>query len=313
MKNIFFCLLLFSVITPSFSQDTSPGKKIIGVTTFGSSEARNASRYSSSITEIVVDAFTSSNRFTVVDRTNFDDIFSEENLQKGESFIEGEVVEQGKKLGAQFIVTGQLINISVSELYEDEEEKDKKLLGYSGKAHFSIKVIEVETGKIIASESLKGNSDKILMIEIPFGSKEEAIASAIRNSREPIFYFIDEYFPVKAKIFEISKNSKRKVQQVVVTAGKIKGCREGQILKIVETVMVELDGKQIPRNRQVGTLKILSVDDDYFSTCKVLKGKEELMFKLENMESIWVLSGQGKTKFEEFIDAVTIPHELLKD
>lgn len=283
---------------------------------FSSSQELGAVTYASSITEVVVDALVKSNRFLIVDRTHFDHIYTEENLQKGESFIEGQVVEQGKKIGAALIVTGELISASASEVYEEEGEgkrKEKKVIGYVAALNFSLKVISVETGEIIASENLSSNSGKILLIEIPHHSEETAISNAIQGAREEVLDFLDDYFPVQAVIFEVIRDSNRKVHEVVVTAGKLKGMREGQMLKVVEVRQVMLNGQEVTRHIELGTLRVKSVTDDHFSTCKVIKGKDQIKDKLDANAMIQVISGQDKSKFGEMIDAISIPAEVISD
>lgn len=53
-------------------------------------------------------ALLASGRFSVVDRDAIKELESERQLQKSESFIDGKVVEQGRAVGAEYILTGKM-------------------------------------------------------------------------------------------------------------------------------------------------------------------------------------------------------------
>jgi len=302
MRNFTLLMIAFSWAINVFAQDDE--RKTIAVTPFTSSGSSNARMYASSVSELVVSAIVKSNRFTVVDRTHFDAIFNEENLQKGESFLDGLVVEQGKKLGAEYLITGNLISASATPQYKnvvDQQYVDKTtgktitttkqvLSGYTAQISFTFKYIDVETGKILGTALIDNNSGGFLGLGV-YGSPEEAISNAIQGAYPDILKAIDKQFPISMRILEITSSSSKRAREVVVTAGSSKGLLPKQELRVFEITSVNVDGQEVQRRRLIGVLKVRSVDDENFSTCVVKDGGEPIKKAIESKKNIVVMSG----------------------
>src|SRR6185437_4781589 len=56
------------------------------------------------VQEMVTKQFVKSGRFDIVDRSKFQKVISELNVQKSEEFLNSKIVDQGKLLGAQYLV-----------------------------------------------------------------------------------------------------------------------------------------------------------------------------------------------------------------
>lgn len=289
-------LLLFTILSNTFAQSE---KKVIAVTPISGSLTKGGQAYANSLTEIIIDGIVKSNRFRVVDRSHFDHILTEENLQKGESFIDGLVVEQGKKLGAEYIVTGNLTNASADPRYRKETVNGKQrdvFAGYNAHVSFTLKVMDVRTGEIIASDVFDNRSGSIWIFDALYGNKEQAISQALKNGRRHVYGFIDKYFPLSMKIFEVAREKRGYAREVVITGGKEKGLKVGQWLKVVHLSRVTLDGKQVERKKPLGWIQVTSVDDENFSTCKVKRTGGDAIFQYytSSPDNVLVLSGQGR-------------------
>ncbi|MBK8658053.1 MAG: hypothetical protein IPN22_04065 [Bacteroidetes bacterium] len=75
-----------------------------------------AKKYSAQIHSAISNVFAGKKRFTVVDRTKLDQLTAERDLQKQEDFLEGFVVEQGKSLGAQYLIQGNINQASAQSV-----------------------------------------------------------------------------------------------------------------------------------------------------------------------------------------------------
>lgn len=295
IKIKYLLLIILMVFSSEQLLSQSSGKKIIAVVPLTNRADRYGKQHADNLTETILNTVVNTRRFKVVDRTNFDAIFTEENFQKGENFIDGEVVEQGKKMGAEYIIAGSLSNYAISKLYTTDSKGNKKFSGYKGDISFALKIIDVKTGEIIATETFKSNSGKSLLIySKTFNNKSEAVNAAIQNSEEDIDEFIEKYFPALMKIYEISDAKGSKAKEVVITGGTAKGLIDGQILKVVEISKVDIDGQTVERKKEIGWLKISSVNDEHFSTCKVTDGHSLIKEKFDNNANIWVISGKEK-------------------
>src|SRR5437899_549664 len=109
--NLFFGILLaFSV--KSFCQETPDGHYTVGILPVTSATS-DAQIYTPSVQASLSKVLVDKTRFNVVERTKFDQIAKERKLQKQEDFLNGAVVEQGKSLGAQYLISGNINQISI--------------------------------------------------------------------------------------------------------------------------------------------------------------------------------------------------------
>jgi hypothetical protein len=104
-KIILFLFLLVSFLVKA--QDASENF-IVGILPIVVSDY-SGSQYAAKIQSAIVDVITGEKRFTGVDRTALDTFASEKKLQMNENFIDGAVVAQGKSLGVQYLIQGNLI------------------------------------------------------------------------------------------------------------------------------------------------------------------------------------------------------------
>ncbi|MBA3828402.1 MAG: hypothetical protein H0X33_05655 [Taibaiella sp.] len=228
-----------------------------------------AAKYTTAIEDAVSDAFLAAKRFTLVDRTKMEQIKSEKTLQKNDDFIDGTVVEQSASLGAQYLVTG---NVS-----EEGEDQTRTSLPYGGsvtinnaKCAFSIKVIDVATGEIVASQSFSGK-----------GHGNNAFSNALEKIKPEIEGFIRDNFKLTASVAEVEeKNTKGDAIKVLISGGSSMGMAVDTKLKVYEMTVMNIDGKKLTRKKTIGTLVITKVEDENFSVCKVEDGGEDIAKKV---------------------------------
>lgn len=303
MKNLHL-LLLFSLATLVQAQN----KKTVAIAQWSSSwDNRN---YAKDLTELIQTEIFKTKKFNLVDRTSFDVLYTESNLQKGEDFIEGQVVAQGKKEGAEYIITGRLNQTSAQAVYEQTFKNNKRrrgrLAGYIGKVSFTIKIIDVVTGRLRATTNIsaqsgsrvavgmigKGkNNDKwIQAVGAASPTKRDAIQKAIQNSLKDVSKFTRENFPSLYKVLKVSGSKKDRATEVVIIAGSSASVRRKQKLNVVELIEVEHEGQILERKEIIGELRVISVDDANFSTCQVLRGHREIKQKLDAKKILYVIS-----------------------
>ena len=66
------------------------------------------------VQEMVTQQFVKTGRFDIVDRSKFQKVITELNVQKSEEFLNSKIVDQGKLLGAQYLVTGVVTQMNPS-------------------------------------------------------------------------------------------------------------------------------------------------------------------------------------------------------
>lgn len=158
--------------------------------------------------------FINTQRFEVLDRSKFNIVKLEKNYQKGEDFINSEIVAQGKVLAAEVLAVAKITALSI-----DKADDGK---GYSAFFTVELKQIDVETTKALNALQLKGEwNDDIgasllgnKLNPVRAKSAEEAISKAVVKMEAALEKWIKDNFPIKMKIIE-----KRDAEKVLIAQG----------------------------------------------------------------------------------------------
>ena len=153
--------------------------------------------------------FINTQRFDVLDRSKFNIVKLEKNYQKGEDFINSEIVAQGKVLAAEVLAVAKITALSV-----DKADDGK---GYSAFFTVELKQIDVETTKALNALQLKGEwNDDIgasllgnKLNPVRAKSAEEAISKAVVKMEAALEKWIKDNFPIKMKIVEVRNAEKQ--------------------------------------------------------------------------------------------------------
>ncbi len=264
-------LIILSLL--NYSLAFSQTKTIIGIMPFkGESQQRTQYTYRrnsspeqdetiTAIQDAVTDVFIKTKRFNLVERQKMDQIKSEKNLQKNEDFIDGTVIEQSKSLGAQYIVMG---NVSKASM-----DKTTSNAPYAGtitritcNLAFNIKVVDVTTGLIIASNSFSAET-----------KGKNAFESAMDEIKPNIEKFIKDNFKITLSVASIEeKNKNGDAVKILITGGTSLGISEKNELKVYEASELTVDGKKMTRKITIGKVRVIKVEDENFSVCTVIEG-----------------------------------------
>ncbi len=275
MKNkIALLYLLFFLIDSSFGQD----KILIGIMPFKNPAVNNNSyytkntnddEYTTSIQDVVTNAFLKSKRFSLVEREKMSQLKSEKELQKSEDFIDGSVVEQSKTLGAQYVVLG-----NISEASLTSKTINVYMVGnvttITAKVSFSIKIVDVATAQIIASNNFTKSS-----------KGKNGFNDALDELNPEIESFIKENFKIMVSIAEIEeKNKKGEAVKVLIAAGISTGVKKSDEYKVFENTEIIIDGKVLIRKKTIGKIIVNAVEDENFSKCIVKEGGKDIADKM---------------------------------
>jgi curli biogenesis system outer membrane secretion channel CsgG len=273
------CMLGFSVFMSAQTQKIS-----IGILPVLNADGRQY-KETVAITEEVSNAFVKTKRFIMVDRTKMDALKNEKNLQKGEDFIDGNTIEQGKSVGAEFLISNTLNS------YTNNGEVCKFTL--------SLKVIQVATGEIVASEKIEAKGGGIggSIANAAFGNvvntnnDEKALRKALKDVTEDIDKFVRKNFPATFAIAEISeKDSKGGAKTLLISGGSDMGLKKGDKLKIIEISELMVNGKKMTRKKDVAEIKITKVEDGNFCTCSVSSGHADITAKFDAKAPLQVIT-----------------------
>lgn len=277
MKKI---LLISAIVAGNFSMNLfGQSKTIVGIMPFtatnqnGSYNRSSQNNYIVAIQDAVSDAFLETKRFTLVEREKMELLRKEKQQQQTEEFIDGSVVEQSKSLGASYIVTGNILEAGIQEK-QSEASIITGMAGLGGitarkgVVNFNIKVVNVESGEILASEKFTASE-----------SGKNGFDKALDIIKPKIKEFIKNNFKTTVSVASIEDKANGKL---LVAGGSSLGIIVGTNLKIYEESIYNIDGKRTIRKKELGKGTIEKVEDESFSICKITVNAPEIISKLEN-------------------------------
>ncbi|CAI2767374.1 hypothetical protein ACHRVW_07430 [Flavobacterium collinsii] len=268
MRNLIFLLLLFVNGLTGYSQAVV--KPVLGVAEF-TSEVN--SKYSGAVAEKVVQVVTNSKRFTVVDRTSYDRVKDELELQKTEAFLDSKnTAKQDAALAAENIIVGNILKMSVYAM----KNTDGSVNGYKSSVAFTLKVNEVETGKTTEAESFQTDVSPLML------SPESAVNEALKSIEPKLSAYFIKTFPLTTKISKILATKKEAAATVLISGGKEFGFKEGDKLIVEKNELI--DGKPYPS--QIGELKVVKIAGSDFSECSVSDGGKEILARFNAAEKL---------------------------
>lgn len=237
-------------------------RPVVGVTRF---TCETDDKYAGLVTEKVVEILTNSKRFQVVDRTSYNQVHAELELQKSEAFIDSKnTVEQGSAVAAQSLITGHIAKIPVYAM----RNSLGTISGYKASVAFQIKIVDVETGLSTEATGFQGKASDLML------SPESAVTSAMQSLQEELKEYFTTNFPVKCSLLKILSSRKDAADIVLVDAGSQQGLHENDRLTVEKIEMI--DNKPYPV--LISELKVVKLAGDNFAECKVQKkGASELL------------------------------------
>ena len=216
--------------------------------------------------QTVADVFVGSKKFVVIDRSALSQIQAEKELQKTEDFIDGQVVAQGKSLGAQYILTGQVTDASIDNIVESGGQVSNNVSGklfsnpfknafkpspsyigasnnqvsasvasYAAKITFSLRIHNVETWEVMTSADITTTAGTTNPLAAPFASlfasdtksPSDALTGAIQNIKPKVIDFLRQNFPMMVSIVELDDMSTNgAVNKLLIAGGSDEGLKK---------------------------------------------------------------------------------------
>lgn len=243
------------------------------------------------INDAITNALVKTNRFAIVDRSKMQALQQEKNLQKTEDFMDGQVVAQGKSLGAEYLVSGNVNSYSND--------------GNVAKFTFTLSVIDVASNKVLGSDQIEskggGYGGAILMgvmasaatgtATTSAGDPEGAFKKALNDVSKDVDRFVNKNFPLMLSIAEFQEKDKKGMPlTLLISGGGAMGVKKGDKFRIVELSEIEVDGKKMSRKKEVGQVQVVKVEDENFSSCKVLAGGTDIGTKTQSGAKLKVVT-----------------------
>ena len=206
------------------------------------------------------------NRLTLIDAAKESSLALEEERRDSEKAALDITARTGqmKTLGAEYIVTGNVTNVSATRRTDSEGK-----VSYRGNIVYSVTVLKVEDGSVVGTKNYT-HSD----ITTGSGTTEElAINDTYRYCVNSMEDFVQEFFPLKGAIVEMAEAKGDKVKSCYISLGTSVGVLKGQTLDAFAVKTVA--GRAI--ETKIGSLTISEVVAEDLSLCKVTTGAKEIM------------------------------------
>lgn len=269
--NISILVLIF------FTCICTAQKKTVAITAFEKTNTSIADNYIKAIEDKVKEALYTTNRFEIVDRTNMSKLKEEMELQKSEEFMDGNVVEQSSLNGAEQMVAGSVSQVSITKRITE------KTTYYDCSISFSLQVIDVATGQVVASELIRPKQSFFAGIGSNLtggnATPEKAFFSSLKGTQNAIDKFVGNNFPMTTVIIEVLKTSSNKAKSLLINTGTSQGAKKNQKFVVIELIKKEVNGKTLIHRKELGSIKLTKIEGEEISEAKVLKGGEEILAK----------------------------------
>ncbi len=298
-KSIVLFALIVTIFTACAQEGT--GNYVIGILPVTASDP-SAKKYCAQVEGAIASIFTGKTRFTVVDRTKLDQLAQERNLQKQEDFLDGLVVEQGKSLGAQYLIQGNISQASAQSVqitkyrtvgtYPNTTQQKYFVPGYSVTLIVNLQTVDVSSGQAKSARTV--NASKIWETT----SAEQAITASLNLLQNPtgregtLRDWANDMFPVLMKVLKVEEtDNKGRPKKVLIKGGADmdlhRGATTGSKLQVYINDVMMVDGKEYIRPLPIGEIVVFEPQGE-FTVCKVVDGAEDIQRKMNEGKTLFL-------------------------
>lgn len=202
-----------------------------------------------------------SGRFTVLDRDAAKEVEHERKLQKSESFIDGKVVEQGKAIGAEYILTGRMsaktgiLSIAIVSVANDSK---------------------VEGGDCMLREGFFSSASGL--------PPSYTTGRVQQTMREILSRWLakDRYTVVRSL-----EGDEKETEKILLAAGSTRGIRKGAKMEVFYTTTETVDSIAYERDVSLGRGEVIKVENANFSVVKIQKGKKNIASSINEKQKLY--------------------------
>ena len=225
-------IYIFCYATPSFAQEK------VGVLDFG---GKTPTEFRLSAGNKLFSILLDLGYFDLIAREEMARVLGEENFLASQSVEE--TIETGRMLAANLLFTGSIEQLS--------SHWDSKVQRYRGEAGITVKIIQVQTGRVLH-----------LLVRTGYGSsenREKSLHLALENCFAGDFMVkLKEIFALNGTITKVDGDS------IYFFNGKDLGIKKGQRFRVLRTEFEEFEELKIRTafQREIGLVEVIAVGDN---------------------------------------------------
>ncbi len=124
-------------------------------------------------------------------------------------------------------------------------------------------------------------------ISMPSAKGKNAFEDALQSIKPTIDKFIKENFKVSFSVAEIDqKSAAGEAVKILISGGSAVGLKAGTELKVFVVSSLMVEGKKVPRKKEIGKIQVTKVEDENFSICSVSAGGADIASKFADGASV---------------------------
>ena len=251
-------------------------KKRVAVVDFENKALYGKGRLGATATDILMTELVKSGQFIVVEREKLQSILNEQKLQTQAFMDPATAVKTGKILGVNAIVTGAITQFGIKTEGTDTGVYKTKV--QTAECVVDVRVVDVETGRILYADSGKGTFSSQATEVMGMGQKagyNEVLGG--ESLRAAISTFLNNVITQINYVEWTGKVAKVEGKLVYVNAGQRTGLKVGDMLTVRQKGEVITDPDtgvplgEAPGARK-GTLQVAEYFGDDGSVCTIQEG-----------------------------------------
>ena len=181
-----------------------------------------------------------------------------------------------------FIVDGTINYISITRELKLASNKKDKIPQFYAQISLTLNIKDVTTGTVLNSQVFEVNKTGWSWVN----STDTAIKNALETLRKRLEKYYNTAFPYTAHILERGMEKKDKLKELYIDLGAMHGLREGTHFDVY--LLGNIGGKET--RKQIGRLRVKSVEGDEVSLCKVSSGGKEIKAAIDELQQLLIVS-----------------------
>lgn len=181
-----------------------------------------------------------------------------------------------------FIVDGTINYISITRELKLASNKKDKIPQFYAQISLTLNIKDVTTGTVLNSQVFEVNKTGWSWVN----STDTAIKNALETLRKRLEKYYNTAFPYTAHILERGTEKKDKLKELYIDLGAMHGLREGTHFDVY--LLGNIGGKET--RKQIGRLRVKSVEGDEVSLCKVSSGGKEIKAAIDELQQLLIVS-----------------------
>lgn len=180
------------------------------------------------------------------------------------------------------IVDGTINYISITRELKMSSNKRDRVPQFYAQIGLTLNVKDAVTGTVINSQVFEVNKSGWSWVN----SNDTAIKKALESLRKKIGKYYDTAYPYTAHILERGVEKKDKQKELYIDLGAIHGLQEGTHFDVY--IIGSIGGKET--RKQIGRLKVKSIEGDEVSLCKVSSGGKDIKAAIDAGQNLLIIS-----------------------